>query len=182
MLKIGSNHMDINTKIHKMKGIMHSPKIQQTEPACINDPNNGELITDRETIKKVSLDHCLNILKKNEIREEDKEELRGNIKRHNAIMSKDNSDQELEWDTYTKVLKRIKSKGKKMFDLLNKAGREYKVAIFHYMRRILKEEVIPHSFRKTWLLGIWKRKGSALDLNMMRYVHLKAGRRSCAKH
>ena len=55
-------------------------------------------------------------------------------------------------------VKEDKSKGKKMFNLLNKAGREYKVAIFHFMRRILKEEVIPYSFRKTWLLGIWKRK------------------------
>ena len=54
-------------------------KIQQTQPTCINDPNNGELITDKETIKKVSLDHCSNILKKNELRKKDKEELRGKI-------------------------------------------------------------------------------------------------------
>ena len=73
MLKIGSNQKDINTKIHKLKRIMHGPKIQQTEPACINDPKSGELITDRETIMKVSMDHCLNILKKNKIREEDRE-------------------------------------------------------------------------------------------------------------
>ena len=41
------------------------------------------------------------------------------------------------------------------------------------MRRIFKEETLPFSFSRTRLLGIWKRKGSALDLNMMRYVHLK---------
>ena len=46
-----------------------------TEPACINNPESGELITDKETIKKVSLDHCAKILTKIETRECDKEEL-----------------------------------------------------------------------------------------------------------
>ena len=40
-----------------------------------NNPESGELITDKETITKVSLDHCAKILTKNEIRECDNEEL-----------------------------------------------------------------------------------------------------------
>ena len=60
-----------------------------------------------------------------------------------------------------------------MFNPLNKAGREFKTAMYEYMRRIFRDEILPFSFSRTRLLGIWKRKGSALDLNMMRFVHLK---------
>ena len=35
---------------------------------CINNPETGELITDTETIKKVSLEHNVKILTKNPIR------------------------------------------------------------------------------------------------------------------
>ena len=71
------------------------------------------------------------------------------------------------------MLKRIKLKGKKMFNFLNKAGRSYKEALLWYMRRLIKHELLPYSFSTTWLLGIWIKKGSAPDLNMMRYVHIK---------
>ena len=80
---------------------------------------------------------------------------------------------ELDKTTYQKVLKRIKEKGKKMFDPLNKAGDMYKEAIRMYMSKIINNETIPWEFSKTVLIPIWKKKGSALDLNMMRYVHMK---------
>ena len=41
------------------------------------------------------------------------------------------------------------------------------------MRRIFKQEEIPIMFQITWLIAKWKRKGSALDLKMMRYIHSK---------
>ena len=85
------------------------------------------------------MDHCLNILKKNDIRDEDKEILREKTERHNDVMSKPNSNQELGWETYCKVLKRIKARGKKMFNPLNKAGREFKTAMYEYMRRIIRK-------------------------------------------
>ena len=52
-----------------------------------------------------------------------------------------------------------------MFDLLNK----YKDAIYWYMKKIIRHENTPFNFSFTSL----KKKGSALDLNMMRYIHTK---------
>ena len=52
-----------------------------------------------------------------------------------------------------------------MFDLLNK----YKDAIYWYMKKIIRHENTPFDFSFTSL----KKKGSALDLNMMRYIHTK---------
>merc|ERR1711973_301842 len=43
-----------------------------------------------------------------------------------------------------------------------------------YMSKIIDKEEIPWEFSKTVLIPIWKKKGSALDLNMMRYVHMKS--------
>ena len=74
---------------------------------------------------------------------------------------------------YEEVLKDLKKKGKKMFELLNRSGKKYKDAIYWYMKRIFSEEEIPMIFQLTWLIAIWKRKGSVLDLNMMRYIHTK---------
>ena len=44
-------------------------KIKAAEPMCINDPVTGELITDVEMIKELSLKHNVNILTKNKLRE-----------------------------------------------------------------------------------------------------------------
>ena len=42
------------------------------------------------------------------------------------------------------------------------------------MSKIIDNENIPWEFSKTVLIPMWKKKGSALDLNMMRYVHMKS--------
>ncbi len=85
----------------------------------------------------------------------------------------DDGQYELDRDMYYEVLDCLRKKNKNMFKLLNKAGDRYKEAIYLYMKRILKEEAVPTEFHMTWLTAIWKRKGSALDLNMMRYLHTK---------
>ena len=122
----------------------------------------------------MSLEHCCKILTKNEIRECDKQELKEKEDLHKEVMNRDTKDEyNLDIKMYYKVLKRISRKGKRMFDLLNKAGDKYKEAIYWYMKRIFKNENTPLEFQLTWLIAIWKRKGSALDLNMMRYIHTK---------
>ena len=128
----------------------------------------------REDIKKKSLEHCVKVLSKNKAREEDAEEHRMIEENHKRIMGKENKDEyELDIALYNKVLKRIRDKGKRMFDLLNKSGEMYKEAIFWYMKKIISTETTPLAFSYTTLIPIWEKKGSALDLNMMRYVHTK---------
>ena len=41
------------------------------------------------------------------------------------------------------------------------------------MKKIISTETTPLTFSYTTLSHIWKKKGSALDLNMMRYVLTK---------
>ena len=175
MLNEGFNTKDLNAKIYKLKQMITGPKIKAAEPICIKDPITGELITDYDTIKETTLNHATKVLTKNMIREEDKQENEQKVANHKQIMNNKNiGEWKLNKATYQKVLKRIKEKGKKMFDPLNKAGDMYKEAIRMYMSKIIDNETIPWDFSKTVLIPIWKKKGSALDLNMMRYVHMKS--------
>ena len=129
------------------------------EPACINNPESGELITDKETIKKVSLEHCAKILTKNEIRACDKGELKTKEKTHKEVMKNTDKDSYvLGLNMYNTVLESLKKKDKNMFKLLNKSGKKYKDAIYWYMRRIIGEEEIPVVFQLTWLMAIWEKK------------------------
>ena len=62
LIETGTNYKEVNRRMWKLKEIICGPKVGFSEPACINNPVSGELITDKETIKKVSLEHCAKIL------------------------------------------------------------------------------------------------------------------------
>ena len=110
----------------------------------------------------------MKILTKNPIRECDREELKRKEENHERIMNrKDNEEYILDKKLYKAVIKDIKKKNKGMFKLLNNAGNKYKNAIYYYMNRIIRDEETPKAFALTWVIGIWKKKGSALDLNQM---------------
>ena len=51
-------------KIFKMGEVIAGPRISQQEAHAIRDTTSGELVVSPEEIKRVSLDHCLDVLKK----------------------------------------------------------------------------------------------------------------------
>ena len=79
----------------------------------------------------------------------------------------------LDQQMFKKVLDKIKKKGKQVYRLFVKAGAKYKEAIFKYMSKLIETEEIPLFFKNTTLTPIWKKKGSALDLNNMRFIHMR---------
>ena len=44
------------------------------------------------------------------------------------------------------------------------------------MKKLIKTEQVPGCFKETSLTQIWKKKGSALDLNNMRFIHMREWR------
>jgi hypothetical protein len=102
LIAAGTQYKDVNRRLWRLKELICGPKVGSTEPACINNPMSGELITDKETIKKVSLEHCARILTKNEIRACDKEELMTKEKMHEEVMmiaDKDSYDEHVQYCT-----------------------------------------------------------------------------------
>ena len=71
------------------------------------------------------------------------------------------------------MLHKFNEKGTKTYDFLLKASKEYKDSIFHLCKKFFEREEFPEKFRKTILLMIWKRKGSAEVLSNNRFIHLK---------
>ena len=43
--------------------------------------------------------------------------------------------------------------------------------MFKYYEPLINNEQLPDTYNYTQLFGLWKGKGSELDLNMMRYIH-----------
>ena len=66
--------------------------------------------------------------------------------------------------TYKAVLKHIKNKNKNMFCHINKAGQFFKDAMYIYMSNFMNNELVPDTYDYTKLFGLWKGKGSKLDL------------------
>ena len=60
-----------------------------------------------------------------------------------------------------------------MFCHINKAGQFFNDAMYIYMSNLMNNELVPDTYDYTKLFGLWKGKGSKLDLNMTRYIHGK---------
>ena len=89
----GNKGKDINQRMYNMRKIINGQKIQPSEKMAINDPENGELVTDEEEIKRISLQHNVKILTKNTPREEDKEEIEKKRENHEKIMKEGNRNE-----------------------------------------------------------------------------------------
>ena len=60
-----------------------------------------------------------------------------------------------------------------MFRHINKSGEQFQDAMFIYMGDLMAQEMVPDTYDYTKLFGLWKGKGSKLDLNITRYIHGK---------
>ena len=169
---------DINSRMYKLKTLINGPKIKPQEQAAINDPKTNVLITDKERIKEVSLAHNVEILTKMKPLPQYEYITKGKQDSHEKMMERNQEEDQwmLDMSFYCKVIKRIKDKNKNMFLLFNKAGPMYKAALFMVMKRLIEKEEVPKAYDLTSLTQIWKKKGSALSLNNMRFIHMKCWR------
>ena len=175
LIEEGAIGKDLNRRIFSLKSLITGPKVKPQERMAINDPVTNELLTDPEQIKNVSLQHNIKILTKKEPLKEDENLILMKKARHEEMMNKKSDDEEWEltFSMFCKVTDKIKSKNKNMYKLFNKAGIAYKVAIFEFMKKIIKSEIVPQSYKFTTLTQIWKGKGSPLSLNNMRFIHMR---------
>ena len=74
-------------------------------------------------------------------------------------------------ETYKAVLKHLKKKRKKKFRHITNAGQYFQDAMYIYMADFMDNELVPYTYDYTKLFGLWKGKGSKLDLN--RYITSK---------
>ena len=80
---------------------------------------------------------------------------------------------ELKKDDFNTVMNKFISKGTKTYDFLLRGGKKYQQSIFQLCKRIINNEEIPESFKKTILFMIRKRKYPMNILKNNRFIHLK---------
>ena len=51
--------------VHKIQELVVGPKKQQQEAHAVKDSKTGKLVVSTKEIKRVNLEHCLNVLKNN---------------------------------------------------------------------------------------------------------------------
>ena len=172
--KIKSEKHGRVTNVFKMRELVAGPRKIQQEAHAVKDTKTGETVVSSEEIKRVNLEHCVNVLKNNIPKDEVKELLKFEYELHDQMM-KDESDKDtnITEDDFDLIIGKFKKKNKKSFHFLTKSGNLFQRSIYKLCRRMLKEECFPKDFAKTVLYQLWKRKGSRKDLNYHRYIHLK---------
>ena len=174
VLKIKESRQGRAGNIFKMRKEIAGSKKNKQEASAIRHPETGEIVVNKNKIKKVTLAYCVNNLKKNHPDEEVKESVNDTRKIQLQLM-KDTTGEgfKVTWDDFNEVIDMFKKKDTNTYDFLIKASNSYKNAIFRLCQRIIDKEEIPDSFRKTVLIMIWKRKGSMDILKNNRFLHMK---------
>ena len=162
------------TEVFKMREIIVGPKKSGQEATAIKDFRTGELIVNKNEIKKSSLEYCLSVLTKNELRDDFKDQHRFKEDLLKELFKKeDEDDDELDEDDYWRILDKLKVKNKKSYNFIVKSGDAYKEAVFGLCKRVLDKEEIPEKFDDTLLIQISKGIGSFQDITNSRFLHTK---------
>ena len=160
--------------VFKMREEIAGPKKQPQEPHAVKDPKTGKNVVSTEEIKRVNLEHCVNVLKNNKPKPEVEDLLKFESALHDLMME-DKTDYEtnISEDDFKKVVGKFKKKNKKSYYLLIRSGQDFQRSIFKLCKRMIEEESFPSVFNLTILHQLWKRKKSKCDLNNHRYLHMK---------
>ena len=174
VLRIKESRQGRAGNIFKMKKELVGSKKSKQEAIALRHPETGEIIVNKNEIKKVALQYCVTNLKKNNPVDEVKESVI-KTKETQLELMKDTSGEgfEVTWEEFIGVLDKFKKKDTKTYDFLIKSGDRYKRAIFKLCQRVIDKEEVPDSFRKTVLVMIWKRKGPMDILRNNRFLHMK---------
>ena len=143
---------------------------------AIKHPTSGKLIVDKTEIKKVTVEYCKEVLKKNEPKEDFKPMAKMKQILHEERMKLNIGEGfTAEKEVFDLIIQKYKKNNKRVYDFIVKASVEFQESIFNLCKRIIEDETIPEKFRDTTLHQIWKKKPGSRkeDLDSNRYVHCK---------
>ena len=156
-----------------MREIVTGGKKKRQEAQAIKN-TDGELVVSSSEIKKVTLQHCLNVLSKNVPEKEVLQVVKDKKELHDILMKDVMSGKfKMTEKDYWQQVTKFKRKGKRSYDFLVKAGPRFQTAIYKLTDRILSKEEIPDIFNKTLLIQLFKGKGDPKDLGNSRFLHMK---------
>ena len=157
-----------------MRKLICGSKKQQLPPEAIEDVETGEIIVDKDEIKKATLTYCTNVLQKNQVNEDNflVELQKIQVNQRMEVTEEDFEEVDFCREEFDKQVKLFKDKGKKTYEFIVNAGEGLKNLVFKISKLIWETEDIPDSWNLTNLFQIFK-KGPKNKLNSYRYIHLK---------
>ena len=156
-----------------IRELVEGPKKSGQEAQAVKNPANGEIVVNTKEIKRITLNHCLQVLKNNEPHESVRDIVSTKNEAVDEIMKSEEGDFEVTKDSFEEVMSKLESKNKRSYDLIVKSDSSYKRAMFSLCKRIIRTEMIPRRFFLTQLVQLYNGKGSAQELSNSRFLHLK---------
>ena len=172
--KIKSSNQGRSGNVFQIRKSVLGSKKGGQEASAIRDPESGELVVNKEEIKRITLKYCVNNLKNNDP-DPDTEDIvkKRKFEQKKIMEDKSGEDFNITYDDFDQVLAKFEKKDTRTYDFLIKAGGKYKHAIFEVCKRIISREEIPDSFHKTILFMLWKRKGLSFILKNNCFLFMK---------
>ena len=172
--KIKSGKFGRQVSVFKMKEIIGGSKKPKQEAHAVFDSKTGEKVVSVEEIKRVNLEHCIEVLRPNTPTAKAEELIKSEAEMHKSVMEHNtDSETKVTREDFDMVLEKLKDRNKRSYDFPIRAGEECQDSIYMFCKRMIEEECFPARFAETILYNLWKRKGSREDLNNHRYIHLK---------
>ena len=162
------------TNVFKMAEKIGGAKKQKEEAHAIKDPETGEAVVATKEIKRISLEHCVHVLKNNPVEPEAEQWVKIESELHDAMMEDEKDDESnITKEEFDEILEKFKMKNKPTYKLLVNAGESFKTSIYKLCRRMIRDETFPTVFSETMLKQLWKKKGSRQELDNHCFIHLK---------
>ena len=94
---------------------------------------------------------------------------------HDVRMKEEDNDDKMEItkDEFEDTIHKFKSKNRRSYDFLTKAGTDFQNSVFKLCKRLIYEEEFPTRFFETVLHQLWKNKFPKEDLGNHRFLHIK---------
>ena len=171
------------TNIFKMREKVAGNKKSPQEAHAVKDVATGENVVSNEKIKEVTLEYCVNIFKNNEPEKDVKLLVDVLDKIHDVRMKEEDNDDKMEItkDEFEDTIHKFKSKNKRSYDFLTKAGTDFQNSVFKLCKRLIYEEEFPTRFFETIQHQLWKNKFPKEDLGNHRFLHIKDWLPRCCK-
>ena len=100
--------------VHKMRELVAGPKKQLQEAHAVKDSQTGKKVVSSNEIKRVNLEHCLNVLKNNVPNPESEDLLKFHSDLHDIMMNETtDQDTNITEEEFNFVVSKFKKKAKR---------------------------------------------------------------------
>ena len=153
--KIKSGKFGRQVSVFKMKEIIGGSKKPKQEAHAALDSKTGEKVVSVEEIKRVNLEHCIEVLKPNTPTAKAEELIKSEAEMHKSVMEHNtDSETKVTSEDFDMVLEKLKDRNKRSYDFPIRAGEECQDSIYMFCKRMIEEECFLARFAETILYNL----------------------------